>query len=186
MTSRIAKQPIAIPSGVEIKLANNNASIKGAKGTIEQPLPEGVDVVVEDNNILVKATSEEKSAKALSGTIRSILNNHVVGVSNGYTKKLILVGVGYRAAAKQEGKLSKVALTLGLSHPVEYVAPEGISLATPSATEIEVTGICKQNVGQVAADIRSIQGGVRKPEPYKGKGIRYADERIITKEGKKK
>lgn len=186
MASRVGRKPIDIPSGVEFKVQANEVHIKGAKGTLTQVLPNGISVEQSDKEVLVKADSSIENPDAMAGTIRALLNNNAIGVSEGFSKKLQLVGVGYRAQAGKQGQRHKLDLTLGLSHPVTYIAPEGIELATPSNTEILVSGIDKQKVGQAAADIRSVQGGIRRPEPYKGKGIRYADERIILKETKKK
>lgn len=186
MTTRVAKKPIPLPTGVEVRVELNNVIIKGAKGQLKQPIYPGVTLKVENNVIFLEPPKKLPNRFALTGTMRSLINNGVIGVSQGFTKKLQLFGVGYRAQAGKAGQRAKLGLTLGLSHPVEYLAPEGISLETPSATEIIVTGIDKQLVGQVAADIRSICKGIRKPEPYKGKGIRYHDEHIIMKETKKK
>lgn len=186
MSTRVSKNPINIPSGVEVKLNNGVVDVKGAKGTLSFELPKGINIEEKDGTITVVMQEILDNTYALAGTTRAIINNHVKGVTEGFTKKLQLVGVGYRAQSGNANGRSKLDLTLGLSHPVTYVAPEGIELTTPSVTEIEVKGIDKQLVGQVAADIRGICGGVRKPEPYKGKGIRYADERILIKETKKK
>ncbi len=185
-TSRVGKQPIQLPKGVECNISADKVDIKGAKGQLSFDLPTGVEVTLDDGHVHVRGIDGVDNARALSGTVRSILNNHVTGVSDGFIKKLALVGVGYRAKAAKAGNTYKLDLTLGLSHPVVYEAPEAITIETPSNTEIVVSGIDKQLVGQVAADIRGICGGVRKPEPYKGKGIRYADERVIMKEAKKK
>ncbi len=174
--SRIANQPVEVPSGVEIKIDGQNIRAKGAKGEMVLALHPAVKLVQEDATLSVKA--EDKSAVAMAGTMRSLLNNLVVGVSQGFERKLELVGVGYRAQAK--GKT--LNLSLGFSHPVEYTVPEGITIETPSQTEILVKGFDKQKVGQVAAELRAY----RPPEPYKGKGVKYADERIIRKEAKKK
>lgn len=186
MSTRVLSKPIDIPSSVDIKVEADLIKIKGSKGELSQKLASGIQVKIEDNVMKVAVKEGTPNGTALGGTMRALLNNNVVGVTNGFEKKLLLVGVGYRAQAGKAGSQAKLNLTLGLSHPVEYLAPEGISLETPSATEILVKGICKQLVGQVAADIRSIRKGVRKPEPYKGKGIRYADEHISLKETKKK
>lgn len=186
MSTRVSKNPINIPSGVEIKLNNRVVDVKGAKGALSFELPRGINIDEKEGVLTVVMQEMHDQTYALAGTTRAILNNLVKGVTEGFSKKLQLVGVGYRAQSSKVNNRSKLDLTLGLSHPVTYVAPEGIELLTPSVTEIEVQGIDKQLVGQVAADIRGICGGVRKPEPYKGKGIRYADERIIIKETKKK
>ena len=174
--SRVANSPVTLPSGVEVKLNGSDLSIKGSKGTLELSLMEGIQVS-QDDNVLTIAYDSDKF-KAMAGTTRALVNNMVKGVSEGWEKKLVLNGVGYRA--KASGKT--VNLTLGLSHPVDYQLPEGVSAETPSQTEVVVKGIDKQAVGQAAAEIRSF----RPPEPYKGKGIRYADEYVRRKEAKKK
>jgi large subunit ribosomal protein L6 len=185
MASRVAKKPIPIPAGVEISVANGIVTVKGPKGENKQELHAELAITIENGEALVETKVD--NLNALAGTIRSIVNNHVMGVSQGFEKKLRLVGVGYRGqAGKAKDGRSKIDLTLGLSHPVTYVAPKGIEISAPSATDITVSGIDKQLVGQVAADIRGIHNGVRKPEPYKGKGIRYADEKLVLKEAKKK
>lgn len=187
MSSRVARKPINIPAGVEIRISEETVSIKGPKGEIVQPKPRQVEVAVEDKHIQITAKQGHENADAIAGTIRALLNNHAQGVSQGFSKKLQLVGVGYRAqVAKAKDGRSVLNLTLGLSHPVSFIAPKGIELVSATVTDIEVIGIDKQLVGQVAADIRGICGGIRKPEPYKGKGIRYADEVIVLKETKKK
>lgn len=187
MSSRVGRLPIDVPKGVEVRIANNAVVIKGAKGELNQPLTDAVNVVFEDQQIKVTTKPNAVNADALAGTTRAILQNHVKGVTEGFIKKLTLVGVGYRSQlAKSKDGRPMLNLTLGLSHPVTYVAPAGIQLASATFTEIEVSGIDRQLVGQVAADIRGICGGLRSPEPYKGKGIRYADEVIILKETKKK
>ena len=167
--SRVAKAPVDLPKGVEASIAGQLLTVKGSKGSLTQEIHESVEVSNEDNALQFKPTSEE--AWAMAGTM-------VVGVSEGFEKKLELVGVGYRAKAQG----NKLDLTLGFSHPVVYDVPEGLTVETPSNTEILIKGIDKQAVGQVAAKIRAY----RPPEPYKGKGVRYADERIIRKEAKKK
>ena len=174
--SRVANNPVELPKGVEIKLDGRALTVKGGKGSLELSLVEGVEIN-QDDNVLTFAYDGEKS-KAMAGTTRALVNNMVKGVSEGWEKKLVLNGVGYRA--KASGK--SVNLTVGLSHPVDYELPEGVSAETPSQTEIVVKGIDKQAVGQAAAEIRSY----RPPEPYKGKGIRYADEYVRRKEAKKK
>ncbi len=174
--SRVANNPVTLPSGVEVKLNGNDVSVKGSKGTLELSLVEGIQVSQDDN--VLTFTYDSDKLKAMAGTTRSLVNNMVKGVSEGWEKKLILNGVGYRA--KASGK--SVNLTLGLSHPVDYKMPEGVSCETPTQTEVVVKGIDKQAVGQAAAEIRSF----RPPEPYKGKGIRYADEHVRRKEAKKK
>ena len=174
--SRIANSPVELPSGVEVKLEGQDLTVKGGKGSLALSLVEGVQVSQEDNVLTFAFDSD--ASKAMAGTTRALVSNMVRGVSEGWEKKLVLNGVGYRANVS--GK--KVNLTLGLSHPVEYELPEGISAETPSQTEIVVKGIDKQAVGQVAAELRSF----RPPEPYKGKGVRYADEYVRRKEAKKK
>ncbi|TDG12492.1 50S ribosomal protein L6 [Seongchinamella unica] len=174
--SRVANNPVQLPSGVEVKLNGADLTVKGSKGTLQLSVVEGVQVS-QDDNVLTFAYESDKS-KAMAGTTRALVNNMVKGVSEGWEKKLVLNGVGYRA--KASGKT--VNLTVGLSHPVDYELPEGVSAETPSQTEIVVMGIDKQAVGQAAAEIRSY----RPPEPYKGKGIRYADEYVRRKEAKKK
>jgi large subunit ribosomal protein L6 len=176
--SRIANAPVEIPAGVEISLSDCEVTVKGSKGTLTQAIHPDVSVAQEDAALKASAKSQSKAAVALAGTTRALLNNMVVGVSKGFEKKLSLVGVGYRAKAQG----SKLDLTLGFSHPVQYEVPEGIKVETPSQTEIVVSGADKQVVGQVAADIRAY----RPPEPYKGKGVRYADEYVARKEAKKK
>lgn len=174
--SRVANYPVQLPSGVEVKLNDRDLTVKGSKGSLDFTLHDGVDVSLEDNILRVAYDSDK--FKALAGTTRALLNNMVKGVSEGWEKKLVLNGVGYRAKASG----SSLNLTVGLSHQVDYELPEGVSAETPSQTEVVVKGIDKQAVGQAAAEIRA----VRPPEPYKGKGIRYADEHIRRKEAKKK
>lgn len=187
MSSRVGRKPIEVPAGVQIQIDGSTVLIKGQKGQLTQPLPRQVSVSLADNQIKVTPKNKSTSADAIAGTIRAILNNHVEGVSKGFSKKLQLVGVGYRAQiGKSSNGETALNLTLGLSHPVAYIAPKEVQLTSAAATEIEVAGVDKQLVGQVAANIRGICGGIRKPEPYKGKGIRYADEKIILKETKKK
>ena len=176
--SRIANAPIEIPTGVEVSLSAAEISVKGAKGQLTRVINDVVEVKQEGSQLKTSAKSTSKQAVALAGTTRALINNMVVGVSQGFEKKLSLVGVGYRAKASG----SKVDLTLGFSHDVVYNAPEGIKLETPSQTEITVSGIDKVVVGQVAADIRAY----RPPEPYKGKGVRYVDEYVVRKDAKKK
>lgn len=177
--SRVAKNPIAIPSGVEVKLDGQSVNVKGSKGSLSLNVHPGVEVKQSDNELTFAVKPNVATAtNALAGTTRALVNNMVMGVSQGFEKKLELVGVGYRAQA--QGK--KLNLTLGFSHPVEFAVPEGISIETPSQTEILVKGTDKQQVGQVAANIRAY----RPPEPYKGKGVKYADEQIVRKEAKKK
>lgn len=173
--SRVAKKPIALPKGVEIKNENGQINVKGGKGNLSIAHPEGIDLKVENNEILLNAVSPERVA--MTGTLRAILANMVKGVSEGFERKLELVGVGYRAS--MQGK--DLNLALGFSHPVVFNTPEGITITTPTQTEIVVAGADKQLVGQVAAKIRAY----RPPEPYKGKGVKYSDEVIIRKEAKK-
>jgi large subunit ribosomal protein L6 len=173
--SRVAKKPVSLPKGVEINLSGQQLSMKGPKGSLQMALHPSVRIEKSDTELNVQA---EAGDMVMAGTTRALLNNMVVGVTKGYERKLLLVGVGYRAQA--QGK--KLNLTLGFSHPVEYAIPEGVKIETPSQTEILISGIDKQKVGQAAADIRSY----RRPEPYKGKGVRYSDERIVLKEAKKK
>ncbi|PTM54670.1 50S ribosomal protein L6 [Desmospora activa] len=174
--SRIGKKPVTIPSGVEVKLDGSTIQVKGPKGTLTRELHPEISVKVEGNEIIMERPSDHRKHRALHGTIRSLVANMVEGVTNGYSKTLELVGVGYRAQKKG----SKVVLNVGYSHPVEVDPREGIELDVPSQTQIIVKGIDKEAVGAQAANIRSI----RKPEPYKGKGIKYSDERIRRKEGK--
>lgn len=176
--SRVANNPIPVPQGVEVVLDGSNVSVKGSKGELTLVLHEGVAVDRDGDELRVSARDEEAGSRAMAGTMRSLLNNMVIGVSEGYERRLTINGVGYRAQA--QGK--SLALTLGFSHPVQYPIPEGIDVETPSNTEILVKGVDKQLVGQVSAEIRAF----RPPEPYKGKGVRYADERVRRKEAKKK
>jgi len=176
--SRIAKKPIDIPGGVELSINGRELAAKGPKGTLSVTLHDNVEVSQEDNLLSFTPRDGSKSSMALTGTLRSVVSNIVNGVSTGFEKKLQLVGVGYRAQA--QGK--KLSLSLGFSHPIDYAVPEGIEIETPAATEIVVKGCDKQLVGQVCAEIRAF----RPPEPYKGKGVKYADEQIIRKEAKKK
>ena len=174
--SRVAKYPVNVPAGVEVTLSGTEVNVKGGKGALSLALTEGVTVEQQGSELSVSYASDAQ--KAMAGTTRVLVNNMVVGVSAGWEKKLILNGVGYRA--KAEGKV--LNMTLGLSHPVNYELPEGVSAETPTQTEVVVKGICKQAVGQAAAEIRAF----RPPEPYKGKGIRYADEHVRRKDAKKK
>jgi large subunit ribosomal protein L6 len=176
--SRIAKAPVGLPKGVEFKQDGNVVTLKGGKGELSMELNSEVELTQEDGELNVAPRSGSRFAMAITGTMRSLLANMAHGVSEGYERKLELVGVGYRAQA--QGK--NLNLTLGFSHPVVYAAPEGIDIQTPSQTEVVITGTDKQKVGQVAAEIRRF----RPPEPYKGKGVRYADERVVLKEAKKK
>ena len=173
--SRVAKKPIALPKGVELNIQADSVGVKGPKGTLSIARPAGVDVRVEDGQ--AQLSTENPAQVAITGTMRAIIANMVHGVSEGFERKLELVGVGYRAA--MQGR--DLNLSLGFSHPVLFKTPEGITIATPTQTEIVVTGTDKQQVGEVAAKIR----GYRPPEPYKGKGVKYAGETIIRKEAKK-
>eukprot|EP00055_Hartaetosiga_balthica_P000784 m.1315 g.1315 ORF g.1315 m.1315 type:complete len:178 (-) comp1173_c0_seq1:415-948(-) len=176
--SRIAKAPVDILSGVEITIAGQDVTVKGKKGTLNRVFNDAVEVVQEENQLKALPREGVANAWAQAGTARSLLNAMVVGVTEGFVKKLLLTGVGYRANAQG----SKLNLTLGFSHPVVYEMPAGISVETPTQTEVVVSGVDKQLVGQVAANIR----GYRPPEPYKGKGVRYSDEVVRRKEAKKK
>ena len=176
--SRVAKNPIVLPQGVEVALGAQEISVKGPLGAISFTNNPSVSVVKEGDSLLCKPVEGAPNANALSGTVRAIVANMVAGVSKGFERKLNLVGVGYRAAAA--GDL--LNLTLGFSHPVAHKMPAGVKCETPSQTEIVIKGVDKQQVGQVAAEIRAY----RKPEPYKGKGVRYSDEVIVLKETKKK
>ena len=176
--SRIAKNPIVLPQGVEVTLSANDVSVKGPLGTLKQALSSQVAVERKGDSLLCTATNDSMQANAMSGTVRALLANMVKGVSKGYERKLTLVGVGYRAQAAGD----TLNLTLGFSHPVAYKMPMGVKVETPTQTEIVLKGNDKQQVGQVAAEIRAF----REPEPYKGKGVRYADEVVILKETKKK
>jgi large subunit ribosomal protein L6 len=176
--SRIGKKPVPVPSGVEVIIGAAEVSIKGPLGTLKQPLSRNVTVKREGAEVLLEAVDESIEADAMSGTLRALLANMVQGVTKGFERKLNLVGVGYRAQAQGD----KLNLTLGFSHPVVHQMPKGVKVETPTQTEILVKGIDKQQVGQVAAEIRHY----RPPEPYKGKGVRYADEVVIIKETKKK
>jgi large subunit ribosomal protein L6 len=175
--SRVGRSPITIPSGVDISIAGQKVSVKGPKGSLERELPSPITVRQDDGQIVLDRPDDERDNRALHGLSRSLVNNMVVGVTDGFRKDLEIVGVGYRATAKGPTKLE---LALGFSHPVNVDAPEGITFEVPTPTQIAVIGIDKEVVGQVAADIRSI----RKPEPYKGKGVRYRDEHVRRKAGK--
>ena len=174
--SRVAKNPVDLPSGVEVKMSGRNIQVKGPKGELSLDLHPTVDMVHEDNQLRLAATTED-SAMAMAGTMRALVSNMVTGVSVGYEKKLTIVGVGYRAQAQG----TSLNLSLGFSHPVVYQIAKGVSVETPSQTEIVVSGTDKQLVGQTAAEIRRF----RPPEPYKGKGVRYADEQVRRKQAKK-
>lgn len=176
--SRVADAPVALPSGVEVKIDGQKITVKGGKGQLDMTVHTAVEVAQDEGKLKVAARDGAKQSVALAGTTRAVVNNMVHGVANGFERRLLLQGVGYRAQA--QGK--KLNLQLGFSHPVEYELPAGIEVETPSQTEIVVKGVDKQLVGQVSAEIRSF----RPPEPYKGKGVRYADERVRRKEAKKK
>lgn len=176
--SRIANSPVELPSGVEVTIKDSIISVKGGKGNLSLAINELVKITQNENVISFSAANQTKKSGALAGTFRSIVDNMVTGVTEGFTKELQLIGVGYRAQA--QGK--KLNLSLGFSHPVVYEVPEGIEVETPTNTQVVVKGVDKQLVGQVAADIRAY----RPPEPYKGKGVRYTDEYVKRKEAKKK
>ncbi|MGA8170056.1 MAG: 50S ribosomal protein L6 [Methylocystis sp.] len=176
--SRIGKKPVVVPAGVTAKVDGQLVTVKGAKGQLEFLVPDDVSVVHQDNAIKVDPRNETKRARALWGTSRARVNNIVLGVTAGFEKKLEITGVGYRAAA--QGK--NLELQLGYSHPVNYPIPAGVTITTPKPTEITISGIDKRQIGQIAAEIRAL----RAPEPYKGKGVKYANEFIFRKEGKKK
>jgi len=175
--SRIGRAPITVPSGVEVNIADRRVTVKGPKGTLARAVPGAITVRQENSTLFVERPDDERESRALHGLTRSLVNNMVVGVTDGFAKDLEIVGVGYRATAKGPGQLE---LALGFSHPVVVDAPEGVTFEVPQPTRISVKGIDKELVGQVAANIRKI----RKPEPYKGKGVRYAGERVIRKAGK--
>ena len=175
--SRVARAPMAIPKGVELKLDGKHLLVKAGNAALQMDIPAGVDLVIDGDTATISEDSIAANA-AMAGTVRACVNNMITGVSKGFERKLTLIGVGYRAQA--QGK--KLNLSLGFSHPIEFEIPEGISIETPSQTEIVVKGTDKQLVGQVAANIRRF----RPPEPYKGKGVRYHDERVAMKEAKKK
>ncbi|PID55948.1 50S ribosomal protein L6 [candidate division KSB3 bacterium] len=174
--SRIGKKPVDIPQGVEVKIQNSVLSTKGPLGLLEYTIPDGISVEVQGASVVVARDTDQKRHRALHGLVRSLVSNMVTGVSVGFTRTLEIVGIGYRA--KKEGKVLNLAV--GYSHPVEFVEPEGITIDVEGQNKVIVKGIDKQKVGQVAADIRK----VRKPEPYKGKGIRYSDEVVRKKVGK--
>ena len=176
--SRVANNPVEIPKGVEITLSGQTVKVKGSKGEMVHETHPLVEVSQEESVLKFAARNSESSANALAGTTRALINNMVTGVSQGFEKKLQLIGVGYRAQAQG----NKLNLALGFSHPVDFEVPAGVTVETPSQTEVVVKGIDKQQVGQVAANIRAY----RPPEPYKGKGVRYADEHVVRKEAKKK
>jgi len=175
--SRVGSSPIPVPSGVEVAIDGDLVTVKGSKGSLQRQVPSVISVRNDDGTLLVERADDERRSKSLHGLTRSLVANMVTGVSNGFVKELEIVGVGYRANAKGPRKLE---LALGFSHPVVVEAPEGITFECPTPTQITVSGIDKEIVGQVAADIRAW----RPPEPYKGKGIRYKDERVMRKAGK--
>ncbi|MFZ4514728.1 MAG: 50S ribosomal protein L6 [Acidimicrobiia bacterium] len=175
--SRIGKKPITVPSGVDVAVSGSHITVKGPKGTLEHELPPVINVAREGDDLIVERANDERASRALHGLTRSLVANMVTGVSTGFARDLEIVGVGYRAAAAGS---NKIELQLGYSHPITFNAPDGITFEVPAPTKITVHGYDKQQVGQVAADIRKL----RKPEPYKGKGIRYANERILRKAGK--
>ncbi|MGQ3056352.1 MAG: 50S ribosomal protein L6 [Nevskia sp.] len=175
--SRVAKMPVVIPAGVEFKSSATELTVKGAKSSLSLPLPKEVKVEYANGTVTI-AEASVKASPAMSGTIRALLASMVVGVTKGYEKKLTLVGVGYRATLT--GK--KLNLAVGLSHPVDFMVPDGITITVPTQTEVVIQGADKRVVGQIAATLR----GYRPPEPYKGKGVRYSDEKIVLKEAKKK
>ncbi|QIL82041.1 50S ribosomal protein L6 [Diaphorobacter sp. HDW4A] len=176
--SRVGKSPVTVPQGVDVTLNNNQISVKGAGGTLSLNPNALVTVTLNEGKLTFVPVNESREANAMSGTMRQLVNNMVLGVSKGFEKKLTLIGVGFKAAASG----SKLNLAVGYSHPVNFEMPQGITVATPTPTEIILKGADRQRVGQLAAEIRA----VRPPEPYKGKGIRYADEKVVIKETKKK
>ena len=175
--SRVGRSPITVPSNVTVTLSGATVNVKGPQGTLERNLPEGITIAQEGDTLVVSRPDDERRARSLHGLSRSLVANMVSGVTDGFTKELEIVGVGYRASARGS---NTIELALGFSHPVVVDAPEGISFEVPVPTRIIVKGIDKEKVGQVAADIRKL----RKPEPYKGKGVRYANERVLRKAGK--
>ena len=176
--SRVAKMPVAIPPGVDVVIGADRITVKGSLGALEQNLNALVKIESHDGHMTFVPVDESTAANAMSGTMRQLVNNMVNGVTKGFQKKLMLVGVGFKAVAQG----SKLNMQIGFSHPVDFVMPEGITVETPAPTEILIKGADRQRVGQIAAEVRS----TRPPEPYKGKGIRYSDERIVIKETKKK
>ena len=176
--SRVGKAPITVPSGVEVSISKAKVSIKGSKGSLEQDLKGGITVREDEGNLVVERSDESSESRALHGLTRSLVQNMITGVTEGFVKELQIQGVGYRAASQGD----TLTLQLGFSHPVVYTLPEGISATTPTQTEVVIAGMDKQQVGQVCAEIRAF----RPPEPYKGKGVRYAGEYVRRKEAKKK
>jgi len=176
--SRVGKMPIPVPAGVEVTIATEKISVKGSQGTLSLPLTGQVTIKNESNTLTFAPADETREANAMSGTVRALVNNMVNGVSKGFEKKLSIVGVGFRAQAQGD----KLNLSLGFSHPIVHSMPAGVKVETPTQTEIIIKGIDRQQVGQVAAEVRAY----RSPEPYKGKGVRYVDEVVVIKETKKK
>jgi large subunit ribosomal protein L6 len=176
--SRIAKYPVPVPDKVQVTVDNGEVTVKGPLGTLKQSIGQQVLVKLENNQVTFAAADESQAANAMSGTLRATVANMVQGVKDGFQKKLTLVGVGYRAQAQG----SKLNLSLGFSHPIVYALPEGVKAETPTQTEILIKGVDRQKVGQVAAEVRAY----KPPEPYKGKGVRYSDEKVVIKETKKK
>ena len=175
--SRIGKAPIPVPSGVDVTVADGRVTVKGPKGSLDRVIPGTITIRQEGDELLVERPDDERQSRAMHGLVRSLVNNMVVGVTDGFTKQLEIIGVGYRATAKGADTLD---LALGFSHPVEVKAPAGVTFEVPSPNRIDVKGSDKELVGQVAADIRKL----RKPEPYKGKGVRYLGEHVVRKAGK--
>jgi large subunit ribosomal protein L6 len=175
--SRIGKSPVSVPSGVDVTLVDRHITVRGPKGVLERDIPGNITVRQDGDELVVERPDDERQSRAMHGLVRSLINNMVLGVTNGFTKELEIVGVGYRATAKGPGAME---LALGFSHPVNITAPDGITFEVPAPNRIVVSGIDKEAVGQVAADIRAW----RKPEPYKGKGVRYAGEHVVRKAGK--
>lgn len=176
--SRVAKYPVPVPAGVEVKIDKGELAVKGPLGSLTRALHPLVDIAQENGSLVCSARDQSKVSRAMSGTTRALINNMVIGVSRGFERKLTLVGVGYRAQAQGD----KLNLSLGFSHPVVHQLPDGVKVETPTQTEVVIKGVDKQLVGQVAAEVRRY----RKPEPYKGKGVRYSDEVVILRETKKK
>ena len=175
--SRLTKSPITIPNGVEVNIDGRRIRVKGSKGSLEHQVHQAVDLLRENGALMCVSSNPDINVDAMVGTTRALVNNMVIGVSDGFQRRLQLVGVGYRAQMKG----SQLSLALGYSHPIDYDVPEGITIETPSQPEVVVSGIDKQRVGQPAAEIRAF----RPPEPYKGKGVRYSDENVVRKEAKK-
>lgn len=175
--SRVGKAPIPVPSGVDVAISGSHVTVKGPKGSLQRDIPTSITVRQDGDTLVVERPNDARQSRALHGLTRSLLNNMVVGVTHGYTKELEIVGVGYRATAKGP---AAVQLALGFSHPVDITAPDGVTFEVPSPNRVVVQGIDKEQVGQVAADIRAW----RKPEPYKGKGVRYVGEQVRRKAGK--